>query len=73
MKYITVEKESEDMKWSRVYCNCNGTETSEDIAKAIVTEYFVGSERCAGRISLDLERTRKELLVNNIKLMKGIR
>lgn len=42
MKYITIEKESEDMKWSRVYCNCNGNETSEDIAKAIVTEYFVG-------------------------------
>ena len=42
MKYITVEKESEDMKWSRIYCNCNGNETSEDIAKAIVTEYFVG-------------------------------
>ena len=42
MKYITLEKESENMKWSMVYCNCNGNETLEDIAKAIVTEYFVG-------------------------------
>lgn len=31
MKYITVEKESENMKWSRVYCDCNGMETPEDI------------------------------------------
>lgn len=30
-------------------------------------------ERCAGKISLKLERTRNELLMNNIKLMKGIR
>ena len=42
MKYIMIEKESGDMKWSRIYYNCNGNETSEDIAKAIVTEYFVG-------------------------------
>lgn len=28
-------------------------------------------ERCAGRISLEMERTRNELLINNIKLMKG--
>ena len=42
MKYITVEKEEKDLRWSNVYCNCSGDETAEDIAKAIVTEYFVG-------------------------------
>lgn len=42
MKYITVDKESNDMKWSRLYCNKNGEETLEDIARAIVTHYFVG-------------------------------
>ena len=40
--FQTVDKEHDDMKWSRVYCNKNGKETLEDIAKAIVTEYFVG-------------------------------
>ena len=42
MKYITVDKESDDMRWSRIYCNLDGKETTEDIAKAIVTEYYVG-------------------------------
>lgn len=42
MKYITVGKESDDMRWSRIYCNLDWKETTEDIAKAIVTEYFVG-------------------------------
>ena len=42
MKYITVDKDHEDMKWSRIYCNLDGKETSEDIAKAIVSEIFIG-------------------------------
>lgn len=42
MKYITFEKESESMNWSRIYCNLDGKETPEDIAKAIITENFVG-------------------------------
>ena len=42
MKYITFEKESECMKWSRIYCNLDEKETSEDIAQAIVTENFIG-------------------------------
>ena len=42
MKYITVDKELDDMRWSRIYCNLDGKETTEDIAKAIITEYFVG-------------------------------
>lgn len=41
MKYI-IEEKSDDIRWSRIYCNFDGNETSEDIAKAIVTEYFVG-------------------------------
>ena len=42
MKYITVDKELDDMRWSRIYCNLDGKETTEDIAKAIITEYFIG-------------------------------
>jgi hypothetical protein len=42
MKYITIEKESRDASWSNVYCNRDGDETAEDIAKEIVTEQFVG-------------------------------
>lgn len=30
MKYITVDREHEDMKWSKIYCNLNGKETPED-------------------------------------------
>ena len=43
MKYITVDREHEDMKWSKIYCNLDdGNETPEDIAKAIVSEFYVG-------------------------------
>lgn len=42
MKYITVDREYEDMKWSEIYCNLNEKETPEDIAKAIVSEFYVG-------------------------------
>lgn len=42
MKYITVDREREDMKWSKIYCNLNGKETPEDIAKASVSEFYVG-------------------------------
>ena len=42
MKYIIVDREHEDMKWSKIYCNLNGKETPEDIAKAIVSEFYVG-------------------------------
>lgn len=42
MKYITVDRENEDMKWSKIYCNLDGKETAEDIAKAIVSEFYVG-------------------------------
>ncbi len=42
MKYITINKYNEDMKWSRIYCNLDGKETPEDIAKAIVSEFYVG-------------------------------
>lgn len=42
MKYITVDRGHEDMKWSRIYCNLDGKETAEDIAKAIVSEFYVG-------------------------------
>ena len=38
MRYITTGEE----KWSNVYCNFSWKETNEDIAKAIVTEFFVG-------------------------------
>lgn len=41
MKYITVDEEHDDIKWSFVYCNLNGNETTEDIAKAIVTEIYI--------------------------------
>lgn len=42
MKYITIDRENEDIKWSKIYCNLNGKETPEDIAKAIVSEFYVG-------------------------------
>ena len=42
MKYITFEKDSDNMKWSRIYCNCDGNEITENIAKAIITEFFIG-------------------------------
>ena len=42
MKYITVDREHEDMKWLKIYCNLDGKETPEDIAKAIVSELYVG-------------------------------
>ena len=42
MKYITVDRGHEDMKWLRIYCNLDGNETAEDIAKAIVSEFYVG-------------------------------
>lgn len=42
MKYITFDKESDESRWSQVYCNLGGKETPEDIAKAIVTESFAG-------------------------------
>ena len=42
MKYITVDRKNEDMKWSKIYCNLDGKETAEDIAKAIVSEFYVG-------------------------------
>lgn len=42
MKYITVDREHEDMKWSKIYCNLDGKETPEDIAKAIVSEFYIG-------------------------------
>ena len=41
MKYITVDREYEDMKWSEIYCNLNEKETPEDIAKSIVSEFDV--------------------------------
>lgn len=42
MKYITVDKENDDMKWSNIYCNLGGKETAEDIAKAIITHHYIG-------------------------------
>lgn len=42
MKYLLYPKESENMKWSFIYCNKNGKETGEDIVKAIVFQTYVG-------------------------------
>ena len=42
MKYMTFSKESDEVMWSQIYCNLDGNETNEDIAKAIVSEYYVG-------------------------------
>ena len=40
MKYLCYEKEQ--FENVMIYCNKNGEETAEDIAKAIVTDFFVG-------------------------------
>ena len=40
MKYLPYEKEQ--IGKIMIYCNKNGEETSEDIAKAITTDFFVG-------------------------------
>ena len=40
MKYLPYEKEQ--IGKIMIYCNKNGKETSEDIAKAITTDVFVG-------------------------------
>ena len=42
MKYVTYNKDSDNMKWSMVYCNKNGNETPEDIVKEISSEYYIG-------------------------------
>ena len=42
MKYITVDREHEDIKWSKIYCNLNGKETPEDIAKQLFLSFYVG-------------------------------
>lgn len=40
MKYILYDNEQTIKEL--VYCNMNGNETTEDVAKAITTEYYVG-------------------------------
>lgn len=40
MKYLPYEKRQ--IGNEIIYCNRDGDETAEDIAKAIVTDYFVG-------------------------------
>ena len=53
MRYIIVDKEHDDMKWSRIYCNLNGDETPEDIAKAIVSEFYVGKFNKEDHMNVD--------------------
>lgn len=39
-RYVTYDKEQ--IVYNIIYCNKNGNETPENIARAIVTEFFVG-------------------------------
>lgn len=40
MKYLPYEKEQ--IGKAMIYCNKNGEETAEDIARAITTDFFIG-------------------------------
>lgn len=42
MKYITFNKNSDQLKWNLVYCNLNDKETASDIIKATLPYNFVG-------------------------------
>lgn len=42
MKYITFDKDSDQLKWSKVYCNKNGNETALDIILATLPYDFLG-------------------------------
>lgn len=50
MKYWTYEKEQ--IVSALIYCNLNGNETAEDIAKAITTDYFMGKFVASEHVSI---------------------
>lgn len=50
MKYLPYEKEQ--IGKGMIYCNKNGNETPEDIARAITTDFFVGKFVAEEHISI---------------------
>ena len=50
MKYLPYEKEQ--IGKAMIYCNKNGEETAEDIAKAITTDFFIGKFIAKDHISI---------------------
>ena len=50
MKYLMFDKEQ--IVSDVIYCNKNGNETPEDIAKAIITDFFVGKFTVKDHIAL---------------------
>jgi len=60
MKYTTFSKESDNMKWSRVYCDLDGRETNEDIIKSIGIEYYVGKFNKENHINVECEEIKND-------------
>ncbi len=50
MKYLPFEKQQ--ITSVMIYCNKNGEETAEDIAKAITTDFFIGAFKAAEHVSV---------------------
>ncbi len=50
MKYLPYDKEQ--IGNIMIYCNKNGEETTEDIARAIITDFFIGKFNAKEHISI---------------------